>query len=991
MSNRGGWIAFVALVLLVGLLPSVPTAPALPGEAVIHAGAVPAKARDTDPARTYLPLIARPEYPWQAEVGFEFSQVLQPGEDSRYLAVAFHSIQFIDAQAEVLGTLTFGTPEANRSQGDGWYGNEDWPGIGPFQWAGGPSKRASLAVTMPPGTKGMLLHINSIADGLWMEVTVDGATGASVRVDTYWHLGYVPVRPLVPVPPSAQAPEWTTGRYFPRFPVAARLYAIRVRSALEDWWSEASSPAWRINSSHDTMMALTLVCMQGVINRSGPAVFLDWEDRGAYRHPSRHWLGLLRDHVEVVDLDLDGLSAFRFLYRRFASHFQGAVVYDPDVPDTINVANMLAGLEDRVVLAPEQLSLPGMPSFSSVTDLRTLARNQGWDTTDAGKYRLYQWVYDNLWPRLEHRVIGMISPGPPTSEPIAGTVGQWYPLGIASRDYITALRLSALWLDPIEEPQAGLFDRFLQDAPSPIPVFGNYGNDEEGTTALDSRHGDWNAAITIGNSPIAVGNLTVLSGVRPPLVRYAAQIDPERILATLGDRPLLTLWSSDGDSMIYQTDRGFHGGVDFYWEKVRDYRFGWTTNPTLADVAPIVWNDYLESGSEASLISGLSGCGYMYPPLMSDGQLRAYLARAALYLSETGLRVLHMSNRFGSLLNAVDDRVAELYYQGLRSAGYLGAFVGLSGWPWGVGFHYPGVPVPAVAPSYVLRTNNAAAIMDDLLARRPGEYFVDLTASHLWQGNQTGYGWHRGTVVADADAHAGKALRFSRDDQHPPGLVVWGPYSALAPGDYAVRFRLKVEDSRETEPVAQIYVGVREDQWRFITQRYVSPADFSRAGEYQQFDISFRLDRFTTGIEFRVDYYGGKQGGWASTDLFADYIVAEREGGLDLPVMAGAFIALVGPVQPLDESLEITREFERRGGLVLQPDEFMAALNPEYMIDFATPRLGAGHASLAAARQHLDAGDYLASLLTVRAALRAAYEPGKLLNVRAAPAALSIR
>jgi hypothetical protein len=234
----------------------------------------------------------------------------------------------------------------------------------------------------------------------------------------------------------------------------------------------------------------------------------------------------------------------------------------------------------------------------------------------------------------------------------------------------------------------------------------------------------------------------------------------------------------------------------------------------------------------------------------------------------------------------------------------------------------------------------------------------------------TGYAWQQGTVVADPKAHAGKALRFSPHDEYLPGLVLWGPYSELAPGDYIVTFVLKVESALETHTVCRVHAGVQEQGFRDFATRDIAPSDFSQAGEYQEFSLSFHLDRFVTGVEFRVNYNGGMAGNWASTDLYADYVVARREGGLDLPALAGIFIALVGPHQPLDDSMEITREFERRGGLVLHPDEFMAALNPEYMIEFASPRLGANHPALANARQLLNSGRYLDSLLAVRSALR---------------------
>ena len=48
----------------------------------------------------------------------------------------------------------------------------------------------------------------------------------------------------------------------------------------------------------------------------------------------------------------------------------------------------------------------------------------------------------------------------------------------------------------------------------------------------------------------------------------------------------------------------------------------------------------------------------------------------------------------------------------------------------------------------------------------------------------------------------------------------------------------------------------------------------------------------------------------------------------------------------------------------------MAALNPEYMIEFAEYFLGAGDARLGEAKSQLDAGKYYSSLLTVRNALK---------------------
>jgi len=912
------------------------------------------------------------------QVVFEFSEVMKPAGDIREVAVAFHSISFLDAAANSIGELLFGTPEANKLQEEGWYGNEERPGIGSFQWAGGTPKKAAMQLLMPEETEGLLLNITSITDGIWMNVTVDGKPVATLRVDAYWHSAYVPVADT-PIIPRVGEPEWVEGHCFPTFPSTERIYAIHVRSGLEDWWGLPTSPSFRINASYEMMMALTLVGMQGLVNRYGSSVYLDWEDDGKYGNSSRFWIPLLQRHVEVVYLDLDGLTAVNFLFRRFSPRFAGAVIYDPDVPDTINLATMLAGLDNRIILAPEQVGLPEIPSFSSVIDLRLLAEEQGWDATEEGEYRLYRWVYENLWPRLEHRIIGVISPGPPTSR--ACNPYQLWPFGMAARDYIVALRLTALWLSPSEEPQESLFDQFLEDSPSPIPVFGFFSGEEQNTVSLAARHGDWVPVLTNPGVPLACGSLTVLSGVRPAVKPYPSEIDVDHIFATLGDTPVATIWSSDGDSIQFLMDRGFYGAINFVWPEVQGHRFSWSINPTLVDLAPLIWNYYVESRSEVGLLGSVSGGGYTYPGLMTEAQLHAYLAHSASYLKEAGLRAVWVDDStFDWRWTIPWEELAPDYYEYLRQAGYVGAIVGGAGPRWGLGFEYGGAPTPAIRTAYTLNSTNEGWIIQDLLTRKTDQVFVLLAS----------YPWHYGEVTGDASALSGETVVFS--SQTRSGLVVNGPYATLAPGNYNVTFRVKVADNKATEPLALLFVGAHRRNWVTIEQKLVSPSDFAQAGEYQDFTLSFTLDSLTTEVEFRINYYGGLDpplGSWASTDMCVDYINATKKGSLGLPVFAAVLIPLVCSPQRLTEAPQLAEDLERSGGVVLPPEEFIAALNPEFMIEWAAPILGSEHPALDEARQRLAEGDQLTSLLTVRDALRTLPERTYLLEVAQARAAVT--
>jgi hypothetical protein len=774
-----------------------------------------------------------------------------------------------------------------------------------------------------------------------MAVAVLGTAGAALRA------GF-----------SSAGPEWIPGRYFPRFPSTSRIEVLTVKTDLDNQaltWRKN----FRINQSYDTMMALTLAGMQGIINREKPSLYIDWID-SATNDASHFWVAYLEKQVEVVPLALDAASAIGDLHARHKSLFAGAVIYDPLVPDTINLATMIAGLENRVMLAPEQMGLPGIPSFSSVKDLRPLAKSQGWDTTETGKTKLYQWVYDNLWSRLEHRIIGIISGGPPTSGKIAGATGDYYyPLCLGSRDYYTALKLSALYLDPKDKRQGDLLAKFLGDAPAPAPVSGCYANDELPTTALISRYGGWNMALSWPNAPLQGYNLTVLSGVRPALKCYSPEISQDRILATLGRKPVATVWNTDGDNLDYQLDRGFQGGLHWVWGDLQRHRFGWTNNPTLVDLAPLVWNYYVGSRKEVRFVSGYSGAGYMYPSLMTNVQLDDYLKHAAAYLSQTGERVVWADLHYGWIW---DQRLAGRYYGKLDRAGYLGAFTSASGPRWGLPFVYEGVPAPAAAPAYVMDYTNVDWIIRDIMARKPDEVFVDLNALYY----SLNLDW--GQVVKDPQAF-GQDAYLVRHGNPQWGLVVYGPRAVFPPGDYTVAFRLKVPATSSPQDMAQIYVGRLSDSWpnpvwEWIARRYLAPNDFKAPNRYQEFALNFHLAKLTTQIEFRIDYRG------TSTDLYVDFVRCRRRGSAGLPVLAPVLINLMAPPERMTDVPAFAEKFEKAGGITLTAEEFMAVLNPKYMLKLAEKLAGAQNPDVIKAKSLLGSGDFLGSLLASRSALR---------------------
>lgn len=138
---------------------------------------------------------------------------------------------------------------------------------------------------------------------------------------------------------------------------------------------------------------LALVTLQGLVNREVPRVYLlqSNDDEGKYT-----WL---RDGLRL------GYTVHKdpwALLEKYGNRVEGLIVYDPDVPDSINVATTLAGLRDGIVASPELAERLSAEYGLSVTeDLR----GRFTDRLDA-----YAWQLDNLWSETTHRLLVGLPP-----------------------------------------------------------------------------------------------------------------------------------------------------------------------------------------------------------------------------------------------------------------------------------------------------------------------------------------------------------------------------------------------------------------------------------------------------------------------------------------------------------------------------------------------------------------------------------------------------
>jgi hypothetical protein len=139
---------------------------------------------------------------------------------------------------------------------------------------------------------------------------------------------------------------------------------------------------------------LLLGTLQGVVNRTKPRIYLIGTD--ATNGEGRlTWLKSLNAPYKILP---DTWS----LVAKYKRSVRGVIVYDPAVPDSINVATTLAGLKNAVVAGPGLVD-----KLQKDFGLRVLDDLRG---KFANRLAAYQWQYDNLWKNTTHRMLVGLPP-----------------------------------------------------------------------------------------------------------------------------------------------------------------------------------------------------------------------------------------------------------------------------------------------------------------------------------------------------------------------------------------------------------------------------------------------------------------------------------------------------------------------------------------------------------------------------------------------------
>jgi GxGYxYP putative glycoside hydrolase C-terminal domain/GxGYxY sequence motif in domain of unknown function N-terminal len=416
--------------------------------------------------------------------------------------------------------------------------------------------------------------------------------------------------------------SWPPGQALPRFAAPQSLDVV-----------DMASPSCGC-SSDDALMLSTL---EGVVNRALPRVYvLQFGDETPAS--SDKWL-----NGSGVPYTVTTESAVITKYR---SELAGVIEYDPNVPDTVNVATAMAGVQSAVVAGPGLAatlnSTYGLPILANLADHHF-----------SGAYDAYAWALDNVWPQTTHRMLAAV-PGAPSS---------------LLRDYAVANQAMVVWLDPTASDQASLLDAYLSGMPANSPYLGWFPNGSNGGEQMGVAQLSRHAVYTVAADLFA--NMTVYSGIGAPSTPPpSAQVPP------LESRIYVTLTITDGDNLQYAQhfmrqmwDDPNRGAVPL----------NWSMQPLLVDAAPSIMHFYQATASPNDwLTGGPSGAGYMFTDSWPSGAYPAFTAQTGNYLRAAGLSqtyVYSSPNRQG----VYRDGVAQAYAQNARPGGVM---LGESALPW---------------------------------------------------------------------------------------------------------------------------------------------------------------------------------------------------------------------------------------------------------------------------------------------------------------------
>lgn len=340
---------------------------------------------------------------------------------------------------------------------------------------------------------------------------------------------------------------------------------------------------------------LALMSLQGLTNRVSPEIYthgnsdewmLEWYKNNGYI-----------DSYRVED------DIFRLLkeYRRY---YKGVVIYDPEKRYTVNLASNIAGVEDRVIVAPsmiQEFKLRVDPNIDML-DLR--------DKNFKDQNEAFMWYRENVLPHQTNALLGFAADA--------------YMYNV-HRDYLIEHKVPTYWMPGPSDVDFslsydGMVRMFLSDSHANIGIIGfpagnNDNGDQIGYTEYEGvKNAGFYGKFWIGNTWI--GNYSFHSAVKVAGTTYKQTAPRSKTVRTFDpSKKYVALTMTDsGDAICYFAYDGF---FTRQWTQERlnlGIVASYSVTPALPYLLPAVARRmYDEQTANDFFFGAVSGLGYCYP------------------------------------------------------------------------------------------------------------------------------------------------------------------------------------------------------------------------------------------------------------------------------------------------------------------------------------------------------------------------------------------
>ena len=398
--------------------------------------------------------------------------------------------------------------------------------------------------------------------------------------------------------------------------------------SLERWLPELHQAAEVIDvvpkSGTDTAVGdLAARSLQGLINKTQPRIYIaeDWYRETIDVEQLRQKILEVYGERKLNQLELDKNNetnqTFWTLYKKYGNEVKMLYIYDKTLPDSINVAVMLAGRNKGIAVDSElagQLADYGLASEDVV---------KKYGFTD--HIQVNQWIKDNMITKSNNKTVFVLNPR--GRDEHSDFLPQAYDLAIATDSLI-------IHLNPYLKSEVALQTEILDRYPSDTLVIGWAGADVEGDFVKSiSSAGksvvctDWGYA----NGSLWGGFQKFISSEKQPAIPEEYQVSD--------NTTYVAFCVSDGDAWHYSA----RDLLSFWNQEVRgSVPIGWTIPALFSEASPLMLRYLYNTKSDADeFIQGPSGYGYVYAGKMPEEAYDSYLKNSKLIMTVMGLNMVN--------------------------------------------------------------------------------------------------------------------------------------------------------------------------------------------------------------------------------------------------------------------------------------------------------------------------------------------------------------